>query len=224
MSVQVNFADIYLQGMGDRSMQSGMELPWEIQLTDSWTAGAQGKLVLVVLTKPSLGNLFHFSQQEKYRPSIIQITDQFKFFTLRFLSKQNLENKFILTNKIFFHKFSPSCCLHIARKPVKPVLLSTNTKWYLYSFWALFVLHEVQLDNNGPDYKHMPQSGSLPKQKFSTFTSWRILLCQNTKHLIVRNQSMMMINSSQHLNSAGIIAIYEATKSQQVQTQSIDYC
>ena len=87
MSVQVDFADIYLQGMRDRSMQSGMELSWEIQLTDSLTAGAQGKLVLVVLTKPSLGNLFHFSQQEKYCPSIIQITDQFNFFTLRFLSK-----------------------------------------------------------------------------------------------------------------------------------------
>lgn len=33
---------------------------------------------------------------------------------------------------------------------------------------------------------------------------------------------MMMINYSQQLNSAGIIAIYEATKSQQVQTQSSD--
>ena len=29
----------------------------------------------------------------------------------------------------------------------KPVLWSTNTAWYLYSFWALFVLYEVQLDN-----------------------------------------------------------------------------
>ena len=28
------------------------------------------------------------------------------------------------------------------------VLWSTNTVWYLYSFWVLFVLHEVQLDNN----------------------------------------------------------------------------
>ena len=34
------------------------------------------------------------------------------------------------------------------RKPVQPVLWSTNTAWYLYSFWALFVLYEVQLDNN----------------------------------------------------------------------------
>jgi len=102
MSVQVNFADIYLQGMGDRSMQSGMELPWEIQLTDSWTAGAQGKLVLVVLTKPSLGNLFHFSQQEKYRPSIIQITDQFKFFTLRFVKKKTKKRNSFWQAKFFF--------------------------------------------------------------------------------------------------------------------------
>ena len=34
-----------------------------------------------------------------------------------------------------------------ANKPVWPVLWSTNTAWYLYSFWALFVLYEVQLDN-----------------------------------------------------------------------------
>ena len=34
MSVWVNFKDIYLRGMCDRSMRSGTELPWEIQLTD----------------------------------------------------------------------------------------------------------------------------------------------------------------------------------------------
>ena len=27
---------------------------------------------------------------------------------------------------------------------------STNTAWYLYSFWALFVLYEAQLDNKHP--------------------------------------------------------------------------
>ena len=32
-------------------------------------------------------------------------------------------------------------------KPVQPVLWSTNTAWYFYSFWALFVLYKVQLDN-----------------------------------------------------------------------------
>ena len=39
MSVRENFADIYLQGMRDRSMRSGTELTREIQLTDWSTAG-----------------------------------------------------------------------------------------------------------------------------------------------------------------------------------------
>ena len=38
MSVWVNFADIYLRGMCDRSMRSGKELVQEIQLTDWSTA------------------------------------------------------------------------------------------------------------------------------------------------------------------------------------------
>ena len=38
MSVQENFADIYLRGMLDRSMRSGTELAGEIQLTDCSTA------------------------------------------------------------------------------------------------------------------------------------------------------------------------------------------
>ena len=39
MSVQVNFPDIYLREMRDRSMQRGMELAQDIQLTDWSTAG-----------------------------------------------------------------------------------------------------------------------------------------------------------------------------------------
>ena len=54
MCVQANFADIYLRGMRDRSMRSGTELAWEIQLTDWSTAGEEGKLVFVVSTTPSL--------------------------------------------------------------------------------------------------------------------------------------------------------------------------
>ena len=42
---------------------------------------------------------------------------------------------------------NPANWLVNGRKPVLPVLWSTNTAWYLYSFWALFVLYEVQLDN-----------------------------------------------------------------------------
>ena len=51
MSVQANFADIYLRGMRDRSMRSGTELAREIQLTDWSTASEQ---VFVVSTTPSL--------------------------------------------------------------------------------------------------------------------------------------------------------------------------
>ena len=50
MSVRANFADIYLQGMRDRSMGSGTELAREIQLTDKPTGRGQGKLVFVVST------------------------------------------------------------------------------------------------------------------------------------------------------------------------------
>ena len=40
-----NFADIYLQGMRDRSMQSGTEFAWEYQVTDWSTAREQEKPV-----------------------------------------------------------------------------------------------------------------------------------------------------------------------------------
>ena len=36
--------------------------------------------------------------------------------------------------------------IQFERKPVWPVLWSSNTVWYLYSFWALFVLYEVQFN------------------------------------------------------------------------------
>ena len=39
MSVRVNFADIYLGGMRDRSMRGGAELAQEVQLADWSTAG-----------------------------------------------------------------------------------------------------------------------------------------------------------------------------------------
>ena len=38
----------------------------------------------------------------KNRLSIVQITDQFKFFILRSLSRKDEEKKFVLTNNIFF--------------------------------------------------------------------------------------------------------------------------
>ena len=39
MSAQANFVDIYLRGMHDRSIRSGMEMAQEIQLTDCSKAG-----------------------------------------------------------------------------------------------------------------------------------------------------------------------------------------
>ena len=60
------FADIYFRGMRVRSMRSGMELVGEIQLTDWSTAGEEGKLVFVVLTKPSLAQIISlFTMGEK---------------------------------------------------------------------------------------------------------------------------------------------------------------
>ena len=110
MCVQANFADIYLRGMRDRSMRSGTELAREIQLTDWSTAGEQGKLVFVVSTTPSLAqfiSLFTTGKKSSF--------EFFKFFTLRFLSRKNVEKKFLLTN--FFRSLNQIRRLRVARKP-----------------------------------------------------------------------------------------------------------
>ena len=66
MCVSVNFADIYLRGMRDRSMRGGTELVREILLTDWSTAREQGKLVFVVSTTPSLAQFISlFSTAKK---------------------------------------------------------------------------------------------------------------------------------------------------------------
>ena len=85
MSVRANFADIYLRGMRDRSMRRGTELAGEIQLTDWSTAGEQGKLVFVVSTTPSLAQCISLGKNHLL---IVQVTHQFKFFSLRFLSRK----------------------------------------------------------------------------------------------------------------------------------------
>ena len=56
-------------------------------------------------------NLFHFSHGKKNRLLIVQITDQFNFFTERFLSRKNLGKKFVLTSKNFFRKLNSFCRL-----------------------------------------------------------------------------------------------------------------
>ena len=121
------FVDTYSKGMRDRSMRSGKELAREIQLTDWSAAGEQDELVFVVSTKPSLAQLISLHIRGKNRLSIVQITYQFKCFTLRFLSRKKVVKKLVLTDKLFFHRFNPIRRLHVARKPVKPVLWSTNT-------------------------------------------------------------------------------------------------
>ena len=76
--------------MHDNNMQSRTELVREIQLTDWSTAGEQGKLVFVVSIKPLLAQFISLFTAGKHCLSILKITHQFKFFTLRFLSRQNL--------------------------------------------------------------------------------------------------------------------------------------
>ena len=112
MSVGANFAGIYLQGMRDRSMRSGTELAREIGQQQENNAN----WFLWFRLSHHWRNLFLFSQREKIVFSIVQITDQFKSFTLRFLSRQNVENKIVLTNN-FFGNFNPIRRLRVARKP-----------------------------------------------------------------------------------------------------------
>ena len=47
-------------------------------------------------------SLFYLLRREKNRLSIVQTTHQFKVFTSRFLSRQTVQNKFVLTNNFFF--------------------------------------------------------------------------------------------------------------------------
>ena len=116
--MRANFADIYLQGIRDKRMRSGTELAREMQLTDWSTAGEQDKLVFAVSTEQSLAQFISLFTTGKNRLSIVQMTHQFKFFTLRFLSRQNVKNKFVLTKKIVFRNFNPLGRLRVARKPV----------------------------------------------------------------------------------------------------------
>ena len=92
-----NFADIYLEGMRDRSMQSGTELArenpanWLVNSRKTRQTGFSG------FDHAITGAIyFNFHKGKKSRLSIAQITDQFKFFqfTVRFLSRNDVEKKF----------------------------------------------------------------------------------------------------------------------------------
>ena len=84
-------------------MRGGTEWARKIQIETHWsTAGEQGILVFMVSTKKSLAQFISLFKTGKNRLSIVKISHQFKVFTSRFLSRQNIENKFVLTNNFFF--------------------------------------------------------------------------------------------------------------------------
>ena len=117
--MRANFVDIFVQGMRGRSMRSGTELARQIQLIDWSTTGEQGKLVFVLLITPSLPQLISLYTTGKSRLSIVQIADQFNFFTFRFLSRQKSwkETRFV-KELIFFLNLNPIRRLRDAGKPV----------------------------------------------------------------------------------------------------------
>ena len=100
---------IYLRGMRERGMRSGTELAREIQPNDWSTAREQDKF----RSSHHRRNLFHFSQREK-----IVFTWSKLHINTSFLSRKNVEKKFILTTKIFFRNFNPIYRLRFANKPV----------------------------------------------------------------------------------------------------------
>ena len=88
--------DIYLEGMHDRSIRSGTELAREIQRSDWSTAGERGKLVFAVSITPSLAqfiSIFTRGKKSSFdRPNYRSV--QVFHFTVRFLSRNNVEKKF----------------------------------------------------------------------------------------------------------------------------------
>ena len=101
--------------MRDRSMRSGTKLAQEIQLTDWSTAREQGKPVFVI---HAITGAIYFTFHNRNPLSILKITDQSKFFNLRFLSRKNEQKKFVLTSKNFFRNLNPIRRFRVARKAV----------------------------------------------------------------------------------------------------------
>ena len=119
MSVWANFADIYSRGMRDRSMRSGTELPWEVQLTDLSTAGEQGKLVFVVSTTPPLSQFISLLTTGKKssldRPSYTSI----QVFHLKICVKKKGKKEIRFDQQTFFFRnFNPIHRLRVAGKPI----------------------------------------------------------------------------------------------------------
>ena len=103
--------------MRDRSMRSATELAREIQLTDWSTAGEQRKLVFCCFEHPITGTTyFTFTTGKNSRSSKLHINSSFLLYD--FCQEKNVEKKFVLTNKFFFHNLNPIHRLRVARKPV----------------------------------------------------------------------------------------------------------
>ena len=132
MSVRANFADIYRECVtevckAERNRRG----------KSSYLIGQQqeNKATWFLWFRPShqWRNLFYFSRREKNRLSIVQIIDQFKFFTLRFLSRKNKEKKFILTNIFFF-----LTSIQFVTCALRENLSNRPLEYKLHSFWPLF--------------------------------------------------------------------------------------
>ena len=116
MCVQI-FADIYLRGMRDRSMQSGTELAREIQLTEWSTAGEEGKLVFVVSTTPSLAQFISlFTTGQK--PSFDRLNYRsIQVFHFEISVKRKRRKEIPIDKQIFFRSLNQIRRLRVARKP-----------------------------------------------------------------------------------------------------------
>ena len=97
---------------------SATELAQENQLNDWSTAGEQGKLVLVVLTKPSLAQFIALFTTGKNRLSIVQNYRSIQLFHIKISVKKKVEKKLVLTSKNFCPNFNPIRRLRVARKLV----------------------------------------------------------------------------------------------------------
>ena len=141
MCVQANFADIYLRRMRDRSMRSGTELAREIQLTDWSTAGAQGKLVFVVSTTPSLPqfiSLFTTRQKSSFDRLNYRSIQVFHF---EISVKKKRRKEIPFDKQKFFSKLESNSSLVRCEKTCLTGPLE-------YKYRVIFVLDRVKLDNN----------------------------------------------------------------------------
>ena len=91
-------------------------------------------------------NLFHFSQPESsFNPENYRSIQVFQF-KISVKKKRTKESRFD-KQQFFFVTWIQFLAFALRENLSNPVLYSTNPPWYLHSFWALFALYEVKLDN-----------------------------------------------------------------------------